>query len=64
MFIHIKEACAFLEGRRHKTTLARFKEILDEIGLPYQRLKMINVAGSIGKGCTVNVLDCMLMAAG
>ena len=64
MFVHIKEACAFLEGRRHKTTLARFKEILDEIGLPYQRLKMIHVAGTNGKGSTVNDLACILMAAG
>lgn len=64
MFVHIEEACAFLEGRRHKTTLARFKEIMDEIGLNYNALKMIHVAGTNGKGSTVNDLACILMEAG
>lgn len=64
MFVHIEDACAFLEGRRHKTTLARFKEIMDEIGLNYNALKMIHVAGTNGKGSTVNDLACILMEAG
>ena len=64
MFKTIQEACFYLEQRKNKRTIDQFKCLLDQLSLPYHRLKMIHVAGTNGKGSTVSNIRCLLTAMG
>lgn len=44
--------------------LARMKEILEELGNPQDQVQMVHVAGTVGKGSTVEMLSSMLRGTG
>lgn len=50
------------KNRRHG--LAYFEEYMESIGAPHKRLRCIHVAGTNGKGSTVNYIRSMLQSAG
>lgn len=64
MFTTIQEATEYIINRRTKTDLAHFKEILDTLEIPYDKIKTIHVTGTNGKGSTINYLRNILTAAG
>lgn len=61
------EALAFIHGRdrfKKKPTLDRMREFMHILGDPQEKLEMIHVAGTNGKGSTVAYLRDLFMAEG
>lgn len=62
-----QEAIEFIEGRQSfgsKPGLQRINALLDEINHPEQELSVVHIAGTNGKGSTVNFLSTMLQETG
>lgn len=64
MFDNIKEALEYIESKRVKRSLDDFKETLKECGINVKQKNMIHIAGTNGKGSTVNYLRSILNAHG
>ncbi len=64
MFNKIDEAIEFIENQRSKHTLEEFKDILDKLHINTKQKNMIHIAGTNGKGSTVNYLRALLNAHG
>ena len=64
MFRNIDKAIAYIESKRHKNTVESFGRILDELGIETKQKNMIHIAGTNGKGSTVNNLRSILNAHG
>lgn len=61
------EALQFIHGRdrfKKKPTLDRMREFMRRLGNPQEKLTMIHVAGTNGKGSTVAFLRDLFMAEG
>ena len=54
MFRNIDKAIAYIESKRHKNTIESFRRILEELGIDTKQKNMIHIAGTNGKGSTVN----------
>ena len=64
MFRNIDKAIAYIESKRHKNTIESFGRILEELGINTKQKNMIHIAGTNGKGSTVNYLRSILNAHG
>lgn len=64
MFTNVNDAANYLMSRKTKTDLKRFNEILDELHIPYDKIKCIHVTGTNGKGSTINYMRSILNEAG
>lgn len=64
MFDHIEEAIAYIESKRSKRTLDEFRETLNKCQILMKQPNMIHIAGTNGKGSTVNYLRSILNAHG
>ena len=64
MFRNIDKAIAYIESKRHKNTIESFGRILEELGIDTKQKNMIHIAGTNGKGSTVNYLRSILNAHG
>ena len=64
MFRNIDKAIAYIESKRHKNTIESFRRILEELGIDTKQKNMIHIAGTNGKGSTVNYLRSILNAHG
>lgn len=64
MFNHIEEAIAYIENKRNKRTIDEFRETLNKCHIPMKQKNMIHIAGTNGKGSTVNYLRSVLNAHG
>ena len=64
MFRNIDKAIAYIESKRHKNTIESFRRILEELDINTKQKNMIHVAGTNGKGSTVNYLRSILNAHG
>ncbi|OEH91444.1 bifunctional folylpolyglutamate synthase/dihydrofolate synthase [Bacillus solimangrovi] len=67
MFTTVDEAINWLHSRERfgiKPGLKRMKEMLEQLGNPERRLKMIHIAGTNGKGSVVSYLRHMFQEAG
>ena len=64
MFLCVEEAIAYIESKRSKHTLEQFSDILTRYHCPMPKTKMVHVAGTNGKGSTVNYLRHLLNAHG
>ena len=54
-------------GRRYQNPLEnwkRFDALLEKLGRPLRRLKVVHIAGTNGKGTTSALCDAMLRASG
>ena len=56
MFTDVKEAIAYIESKRSKRTIEQFKETLKKCQINCKQKNMIHIAGTNGKGSTVNYL--------
>ncbi len=63
MFDNVQEAIEALIARRNKTDLKHFKEVLDILEIPYDKIPCIHVTGTNGKGSTVNYIANILTKA-
>lgn len=64
MFDDAVAAANWLMSRKNKTDLAHFKIILDALQIPYQKVPCVHIAGTNGKGSTLNYLRYICMQAG
>lgn len=65
MFENISQAIDWITKRRNNNySFSHFKEVCDEIGNPQDKLKVIHVAGTDGKGSTVKYLSDLLISHG
>ena len=64
MFEHIEEAIAYIESKRSKRTIDEFRDTLNKCHISMKQKNMIHVAGTNGKGSTVNYLRSILNAHG
>ena len=65
MFTNIDEAITWITNRRSNNySFEHFKQVCKELGNPQNRLKVIHVAGTDGKGSTVSYLASLLMSQG
>ena len=65
MFESIQECLAWVMSRRKgEMTFSSFEAIMKKLGDPQDRLKVIHVAGTNGKGSTVTYLRDLLMSQG
>lgn len=63
----IEEALAYIDGANGKNIelgLERIKAFMKRIGRPDEKLKIIHVTGTNGKGSTCEIISKLLMAAG
>ena len=56
MFNDIKEALDYIESKRVKRTFEQFQEIVTKYGFNVKQKNMIHIAGTNGKGSTVNFI--------
>ncbi len=64
MFDNVNEAIAYIESKRSKRTIEQFKKTLDKCNINVKQKNMIHIAGTNGKGSTVNYLRSILNAHG
>ena len=65
MFTNIDDALKWIMNRRNNNySFSHFKEVCEKLGNIQDQLKVIHVAGSDGKGSTVNYLSDLLMSQG
>ncbi|MEG0276257.1 MAG: Mur ligase family protein [Coprobacillus sp.] len=64
MFQTIEDAVAYIELRRNKRTIDQFRETLNKCHILMKQKNMIHIAGTNGKGSTVNYLRSVLNAHG
>ena len=64
MFDNIKDAVAYIEGKRHKRSVDEFRKTLESLNINMAQKNMIHIAGTNGKGSTVNYLRAILNAHG
>ena len=65
MFETIDEALEWLMNRRNNnSSFEHFKKVCKDLGNPQDRIKTVHVAGTDGKGSTVNYLSDLLMSQG
>lgn len=64
MFDNVNDAIAYIESKRQKRTLDEFRDTLNRCGISMKQKNMIHVAGTNGKGSTVNYLRSILNAHG
>lgn len=64
MFETAQEAIAYIESKRNKRTVDEFRETLNKCQIPMKQKNMIHIAGTNGKGSTVNYLRSVLNAHG
>ena len=64
MFENVQDAIAYIESRRNKRSIDEFRETLNKCRIPMKQKNMIHIAGTNGKGSTVNYLRSILNAHG
>ncbi|HAH75380.1 MAG TPA: FolC protein, partial [Kandleria vitulina] len=64
MFDNIKDAVAYIESKRNKRTVDQFRDTLRSLEINMKQHNMIHVAGTNGKGSTINYLRAILNANG
>ena len=64
MFNNINDAIAYIESKRNKRTVDEFRETLNKCHILMKQPNMIHIAGTNGKGSTVNYLRSILNAHG
>lgn len=64
MFDNIKDAISYIESKRNKRTVDEFRNTLRNLGINMAQKNMIHIAGTNGKGSTVNYLRAILNAHG
>lgn len=64
MFSNINDALEYIESKRVKRSLSDFKKTLEDLGINVKQKNMIHIAGTNGKGSTVNYLRNILNAHG
>ena len=64
MFQDLRKALDTIEARNHKKSLEEFKAILDKEQIDYQRLPVIHITGTNGKGSTLNYCRALLSELG
>lgn len=64
MFENIEDAIAYIESKRSKRTVDEFRTTLRNLGINIKQKHMIHIAGTNGKGSTVNYLRAILNANG
>lgn len=64
MFDNINDAISYIESKRSKRTIEQFKKTLEKCNIDVKQKNMIHIAGTNGKGSTVNYLRSILNAHG
>ena len=64
MFENINVALEYIESKRKKRSIDEFRKTLRECGINVKQKNMIHIAGTNGKGSTVNYLRSILNAHG
>ena len=68
MFISVDQVTEYIYNMNQKTErnsrLSRIRSILSALGNPHEQFRSIHIAGSNGKGSTLNALKEILMAEG
>ena len=65
MFTNIDKAISWIyKQRSHKDSFSDFKKVCDKLNNPQDDFYMIHVAGTNGKGSTVNYIRALLMSQG
>ncbi|MEG0453528.1 MAG: Mur ligase family protein [Coprobacillus sp.] len=64
MFTTVQEAIDYIESKRNKRTVDQFRETLNKCKISMKQKNMIHIAGTNGKGSTVNYLRSILNAHG
>jgi len=64
MFDNIDEAITYIESKRKKRTIDEFRATLNKCHISMKQKNMIHIAGTNGKGSTVNYLRSILNAHG
>ena len=64
MFTQVEEAIAYIESKRNKRTVDQFRDTLNRCHIHMKQKNMIHIAGTNGKGSTVNYLRSILNAHG
>lgn len=64
MFECVEDAIAYIESKRSKRTIDEFRETLNKCHITMKQKNMIHIAGTNGKGSTVNYLRSILNAHG
>lgn len=64
MFDNIDDAIKYIESKRNKRTVDQFRNTLRNLGINMAQKNMIHIAGTNGKGSTVNYLRAILNAHG
>jgi dihydrofolate synthase/folylpolyglutamate synthase len=64
MFDNIKDALEYIESKRNKRTIDEFRKTLNDCHINMKQKNMIHIAGTNGKGSTVNYLRSILNAHG
>ena len=54
MFDNIEEAIQYVESKRNKRSINDFRKTLNECHIHMKQKNMIHIAGTNGKGSTVN----------
>lgn len=62
MFDNVEEAIAYIESKRSKRTIDAFRKTLNKCHIRMKQKNMIHIAGTNGKGSTVNYLRSILNA--
>ena len=64
MFKDVNDAIAYIESKRNKRTIDEFRATLNKCHILMKQKNMIHIAGTHGKGSTVNYLRSILNAHG
>lgn len=64
MFTDVNEAIEYIESKRNKRTIDEFRDTLNKCHILMKQKNMIHIAGTNGKGSTVNYLRSILNAHG
>lgn len=64
MFTDIEEAIHYIESKRSRHSVEDYQKIIEKTGITINQKNMIHVAGTNGKGSTVNYLRAVLIAHG
>lgn len=64
MFKNIKDAVEYIESKRNKRSLEEFKKTVEKCGINVRQKNIIHIAGTNGKGSTVNYLRAILNGHG
>lgn len=64
MFDNVEDAIAYIESKRNKRTVEQFRQTLNDCHIQMKQKNMIHIAGTNGKGSTVNYLRSILNGHG